>query len=515
VREDPLGLLEILFDQMPMGIAISDRDFNLLRFNPTLVDFITRYSRVPAAAILPGASFFDLLPQTEPVLRPLLTRVLDGETIRQEALPLVVNAHESYWDLVFTPIRDGVAIIGLLSVVIDATERTLAQRRLEQRVEERTRELTSLLEVAEATSSTLELSSLLGVILDQLQVVADYTGAAILIEDGEDLLTLDARWAGARLDEHVGTRIPKDRIGWWEAFEQRRKPVIIADIRGAEPEARAYRRVLGEALETEPYRQYRSWLGVPLVLKDRAIGMLALTHTKPGSYTPQHGRLALAVAGRAAIAIENARLYEQAQRAAALEERQRLARELHDSVTQTIFSMTLLGDAIPHLIERDPARARERTERLNELARGALAEMRALIIELRPESLEVDGLVGSLNKQVTALRDRHQLHVVAALGDEPDLPLEVKHDLYRIAREALHNVVKHANASHVELRLAHEDGGVVLEVRDDGTGFDPAVVPHTRMGLRSMRERVAQLGGRIEIDSAPGMGSRVRVVLAR
>jgi signal transduction histidine kinase len=147
------------------------------------------------------------------------------------------------------------------------------------------------------------------------------------------------------------------------------------------------------------------------------------------------------------------------------------------------------------------------------LAEAALAEMRALIFELRPESLETEGLVSALNKQAAATQARHELVVVTQLCDEPTLSLHVKQELYRVAQEAMHNIVKHAHASRVVLRLARTDGEVVLEVQDDGVGFDTSASFPGHLGLHSMRERVANLGGAFEIDSEQGKGTYIRVCI--
>src|SRR5260370_447511 len=168
-------------------------------------------------------------------------------------------------------------------------------------------------------------------------------------------------------------------------------------------------------------------------------------------------------------------LYEQAQELAALQERQRLARELHDSVSQALYGMSLGAHTIREALESsEPEQAMASTEYVIALAEAGLAEMRALLIELRPESLETEGLVVALTKHVAVLRARHKLAVDADLDDEPDLSLEVKHALYRIAQEALHNIVKHARASIVILRLAGQAKEIMLEESDNGRGFDPA-----------------------------------------
>ncbi len=204
-------------------------------------------------------------------------------------------------------------------------------------------------------------------------------------------------------------------------------------------------------------------------------------------------------------------LYEQAQELAALQERQRLARELHDSVSQALYGISLGAHTAGEALESDPEQAMASIEYVIALAEAGLAEMRALIFELRPESLEIEGLVAALTKQVAVLRTRYKLTVDAVLDNEPDLPLEMKHALYRIAQEALHNIVRHARASTVALRLARQENEIILQVHDNGKGFDPTSPFPGHFGVRSMEERVAKMGGTLTIESAPGQGTCIDV----
>ena len=208
-------------------------------------------------------------------------------------------------------------------------------------------------------------------------------------------------------------------------------------------------------------------------------------------------------------------LYEQAQELAALQERQRLARELHDSVSQALYGISLGAHTAGEALESDPEQAMASIEYVIALAGAGLAEMRALIFELRPESLEIEGLVAALTRQVAVLRTRYKLTVDATLDNEPDLPLEVKHALYRIAQEALHNIVKHARASTVALQLAQQGNEIILQVRDNGKGFDPARPFPGHFGVRSIEERVAKMGGTLTIESVPGQGTCIDVRVPR
>jgi PAS domain S-box-containing protein len=206
-------------------------------------------------------------------------------------------------------------------------------------------------------------------------------------------------------------------------------------------------------------------------------------------------------------------LREQAGALAAGEERAHLARELHDSVTQALFSMTLLTRTTELLIDRDPAAAREKLTVLHDLEREALAEMRALIFELRPGNLEQDGLVRALKTHTAALAGRVGLPIVVNSDIDGRLPIEIEDVLYRIAQEALHNVVKHAGARQVRLDLRRESDAVHLEIEDDGRGFDPANIPEGHLGVAGMRARAAKIDGELSIRSRPGAGATIELVV--
>lgn len=208
-----------------------------------------------------------------------------------------------------------------------------------------------------------------------------------------------------------------------------------------------------------------------------------------------------------------ASLQRQAAELAAGEERAHLARELHDSVTQALFSMTLVTRTVELLMDRDPAAARDKLRMLGELQRDALAEMRSLIFELRPGSLEDQGLVQALRRHATAVEGRIGIPITFEARAVERAPIEIEEALYRIAQEALHNVVKHARARRIRLSLSRVRDGLQLEVADDGVGFDPAVTGDGRLGLAGMRARAERVGGRLTIRSRRGGGTTVKVVV--
>jgi signal transduction histidine kinase len=266
----------------------------------------------------------------------------------------------------------------------------------------------------------------------------------------------------------------------------------------------------------------RSFLGVPIVAQGEVIGAFYLTEKNRGTaFDSSDQALIELLAAHASIAITNARLYEQSRELSIVSERNRLALELHDVVSQKLFSMVLTAEAAATQLGRDPGAARQQVERLGELAREALEELRSLILGLRPPDLERDGLVGALRKEIEMLARAHGVDVALASdgdGNGADHDHDRARDLVvlRIAHEALHNALHHAQAKHVEVRLGHAGGALVVEVRDDGIGFEPQrqELRSRHLGLTSMEERARELGARLEIRSAPGAGTTVRLELS-
>ena len=420
---------------------------------------------------------------------------------------------------IFTPASTeqwATLLLFLLTALVTGQLAAALRRRAED-ARQREREAVTLHEVARlVTGSPLELQPLLELVLDQLRTVVEYHAAEIISIERGEAAVLDYRGPLPR-EQVVGFRLdPHDSLmGLLEEVARRRGPVIREDLGGTSLLTRDLI-AAGVPIPPEALGQDRANLAVPLIVKGTVTGVQTLIHDRPGYYGERHAQLAMTFAQQAAAAIENARLFEQARGRAALVERQRLARELHDSVSQVLYGITLNAYSADELFESAPSRARGLLRDVLTLAEAGLVEMRALIFELHPESLEREGLVAALEKQAHAVQARHGVTVHAALTEEPDVPLVVKEVLYRIAQEALQNTTKHARARVVDLTLEADAGELVLRVSDDGRGFDPSVEFPGHLGLRSMRERAAGLGGTLDLDSAPGHGTRVcvRVPLA-
>jgi signal transduction histidine kinase len=261
-----------------------------------------------------------------------------------------------------------------------------------------------------------------------------------------------------------------------------------------------------------------SFLGVPIVARDGVIGAFYLTDKEGAeAFSDEDERLIVMLAAHAAIAIENARLYERSRELSAVEERNRLARDLHDSVVQKLFGIVLAAQSAATLLDRAPAAARPEVERLRELAQDAVAELRSLVFQLRPAAIETEGLAAALAKHVEVLRRVHHVPIELDVAGRARVRPDVDEEVFRIAQEALHNALRHAGAARLEVCLREEDGVLGLRVADDGAGFDPDD-PARRsrsLGLTSMEERAATLGGRLEIASQPGHGTTITLEVPR
>jgi signal transduction histidine kinase len=249
----------------------------------------------------------------------------------------------------------------------------------------------------------------------------------------------------------------------------------------------------------------------------RPYGVLTVYYHDSRPFTAEDMREAQTLAGQAALAIESAGLREQAGQAAALDERNRLARELHDSVTQSLYSVTLYAEAAARQLEGGNQEAViDHLRALRDTSRDALREMRLLIYELRAPEIERIGLAAALRGRLQAVERRGGLHAELVQKGDEKMPVASQQELYHIAREALNNALKHAHASRIVVHLVYQPERAVLEIKDDGVGFDSvAAMEAGGMGLHTMQERAQRLGAELEVQTSPGEGTLVRVVLTQ
>jgi len=397
--------------------------------------------------------------------------------------------------------------IGFVGTARDITE----LKRTEETLRETRDELAALLAISNEAVSTLKLEPLLNLILEQLKNVVDYSGAAILTLAQETMGFQAYRGPDLQIDI-LSLRFSPARIPVIHEVITARQAFCIEDIQDDALLAQAIQVATGLPVETI-FPNGRTWIGVPLIAKDRVIGMLSLFHNQPNYYKSQTMNLVQAFANQVTIAIDNARLHQQAQEAAAMAERARLARELHDSVTQALYSVNLYADATRLALSSGKTDvAAENARQLRSLAREAMSDMRLLIFELRPSILEEAGLVGALQARLEAVEVRSGFQTAFQVEGERCLPPSVEAELYRVAQEALNNVLKHAQAKQVTVRLQFDEARLCLTIRDDGLGFDLETARQSGgLGLRSMEERVQQIGGNLILETAPGKGTTLRI----
>jgi signal transduction histidine kinase len=395
--------------------------------------------------------------------------------------------------------------VELLATFANQAAMSLDNARLYGELQSRLEEMVGLQRLGTLLLEEHDFDRVLQAICEQLQRLTDAGGVGLaLLEDDPRYLEMRTV-VGPSANALRGARIPTEGSFAAEALRTNR-PQRSDD---AQNDPRGYKQslVLGNT---------HTILSVPMKTRQRTVGVLSIYNKQAeGGFTDRDADLATFFANSAAAAIENARLYERTREYAVVEERNRLARELHDSVTQSLFSVSLLSEAALSLLERDPSKARERLERANELAQGALAEMRALIFQLRPMTLQEEGLLSAIKKHLAALLSRHGRVVeLKVTGSVRRLPAGVEEAAFRIVQESLNNVVKHANAPRAQVALHFEPRLLKLSTADNGVGFDPNARPraHT-MGMASMRERAESVGGRISVESAPARGTRVSVDL--
>jgi len=398
--------------------------------------------------------------------------------------------------------------LGYIGSALDVTDQIEARRSLEERVAERTRvveqrtlSLEALYRADEELYRSLRLDEVLDALVDVAAQVlkADKSFVHVWDPEREQLVVVATRGISpATLP--LMTRARGEGIVGTVALL--RESIALEDV-AAEAE---------HARRAEDREDIKSFLTVPILIGDDLFGVFTVGYTERRTFDADDDRLLNALAQRAGLAIENARLYEQAQQAATLEERQRLARDLHDAVTQTLFSASLIAEVVPRLWERNHGEGERRLAELRQLTRGALAEMRTLLLELRPEAL-TDVPLGDLLRQLgDAFTGRSRIPASVEVEGERRLPADVQIALYRIAQEALNNVFKHANATEVRLSLMSTPDQVELQVADDGRGFDPTRSKPGHLGMSTMQERARAIGAHVEIESSEGQGSTVTVV---
>ena len=391
--------------------------------------------------------------------------------------------------------------------ITDVTKRRKIAEMLERRVEERTSEIERRRQVADGLRNILAtlnsrrpLAEILDFIVTQARLLLRADACAVFGRDGQpNRLTLQAS-SELTTDEII--QIDKTLTG----TRLRRGVLLLAAGEQAQPLEGPWP---VQDLATSTGQAQPIQLIVPLHVRGELYGAIVLGYHTPHPFSKEDAELAMSFADQTALAIENARLSSQIERTAVAAERNRIARDLHDAVTQTLFSASMIADVLPRIWQRNPAEGERRLSELRELTRGALAEMRTLLLELRPSKLiEVD--ISDLLRQLAeGIAGRARVAISVQIEGECKMPDDVKVALYRIAQEALNNVAKHAQASQASVHLHSTPSKIELTVSDDGRGF---VFDHIRpehLGLGIMRERADSIGATLDVHSQPEQGVTV------
>jgi signal transduction histidine kinase len=378
------------------------------------------------------------------------------------------------------------------------TERTYDLQRVNEELNQRAIQLETSAKVAREITSILNIDLLLKRVVELIKEAFGYYHVQVfLLEKERNILVLGAS-SGERYIQHKQLELDGKSIN--------SQAILTGDIQ------------MVNDINTSQYYLYdeglpetNSELVVPLKVGKKIIGTLDIHDTKMNSFHDKDLLVLQSLADQIAIAIENAQLYNQSRDLAVLEERHRLARELHDSVTQSLYSLVLLTEGWRRiLVGNGHNQAAQYLARVGEIASQALKEMRLLILELRPPTLEQEGLIGALQKRLDAVENRVGIKARVIMDEYCNIPISLEKELYWIAQEALNNSLKHANASMVTVRIQVIDKNVVLKVVDDGIGFDLKTVENQGgMGLSNMRERAIRVGGKVTVESSIGEGTIV------
>jgi PAS domain S-box-containing protein len=380
--------------------------------------------------------------------------------------------------------------------------------------EQRRRVAEGLGDILTIINSNRSLDEILDYLVTRIGLMLGADGVAVFCLRSKDgpLTVQAAQGLPADFVSQISLPVGQGAVGWSLLT---RKPVFVPDVHDFPAQFRPQLEPPQQELLTRLSERCRAVLAVPIIVKNEPYGSIALYYTGSQELSEESISLAAAFADQAALAIENARLRTQAEQAAAAAERSRLARDLHDAVTQTLFSASLIAEVLPRLWERDAEEGRRRLEELRQLTRGALAEMRTLLLELRPAALTEVSLGDLLRQLAEAVTGRARIPITLAVDGQCPLPPDVQIALYRIAQEALNNVAKHAGASQATVDLNCNEDGIKLRIRDNGRGFDLSLVSPTSLGLGIMRERAESVGAILAIDSQIGKGTEVTVIWVR
>jgi PAS domain S-box-containing protein len=514
-----------LFETMGYGCIITDRAGLIQEVNGSA-------RRILGSSPLIGKMISDFFTDRDrAAVRAWLTTLQHSFTPQEWNLPLVLDDSP----LIYVTLSVSVAWedntpAALYWILLDTTSRKqiedqlyILNTQLEKRVWERTAELEvekrlkdealrrehaarveaeALRDLAMVLNSTLDLSEVLDSILANLGRVVLYDAALIMLIEGDSARVVRSQGFEelSGVEEALqGLTLSVESYPLSYMVETQ-KPFILSDWMAGR-----------QWLQIPNLHLVQSVVGVQITTRGDLLGFVTLFSFTPGFFTYRHGSQLQAFAAQAAIAIRNAKAHQQGRQLAMLEERQRIARDLHDAVSQTLFSASMLAEALPRLWKRHPDRVIENLHQLHTLVRGAFAELRTLLVELRPMTIFKVDLGTLLSQLAEAAKTRHRMNIVVAVPKERiEIPGEIKMVFYRVAQEAINNIIKHSRASEVYIRLDTTTDSFDLSIQDNGVGMDTEKTTGG-IGLEMMHERTESIGAMLEIISSPGAGTQIKM----
>ncbi len=494
--------LKAIFDNTLQAFVLVDRNFVVQAFNKTAGAGI---EIALGEEIKEGDSAYDFVPEKElDQFKKDFKKVLSGGSVSREQY-VKLGPIEKWFEFNYNPVFvDNGSVIGICFSAIDIDERKKAATALAESEARLLAEMQSALAVTRALVSEMNVNNLLDFIMAQAEDLTKPDGVAVLLlsDDGQRLEVASSGESRSRIE--VGAQVPMQ--GSLAGLAVSSRQVQISN-RALDDERAASICVLLQPVKVH------SLLCAPLEVQGKSLGVLLIwSYDRRQVFTEHNSQLISLFADQAALALQNAHLHARDRQLAVEQERHRLARELHDTVTQSLYSISMAAQTSLKLLNQ--AGADDKIQRplnhISTLAKNSLTEMREQIYHLTPTSLAEKGLIEALGQHCNLLRNHYDLVIEFIAGSGLSFSMDQQKALYYIAREALWNVIKYADAMHINVLLTGEDDQIVLSVIDNGIGFDSlAGIRNETMGLRNMAERAKQLGGTFEVQSKPGQGSRV------
>ena len=501
------ALLRRVLEVLPVGVWIIDRNSRILSGNPEAQRIwggakyvkLNEYGEYKAWRADSGeqvSEWAGSLAITQGKITLDEELEIDGfdgarRTILNSALPLFTE-------------EDG--LVGAISVNQDITKR----KRDEEELQKAHAQLSTLLEISRLIVSTLDLEHLLNIVIEQVGKVLPYEGAAILIRE-QDFLKFRVIRGSPDFHSLINVAVPLEEPTLVDPLIKAKEPFYIPDLPDEPDVLKQIQMII--RLPLDGFSLMRSWLGQPLFARDDLVGFLVLTHSQPDFYSPQARIIAQAFGNQVAIAIQNAQLFKRSHEVATVEERSRLARELHNSVAQALYSISLFTDAMRRALKTNKLDVvSDHLDELVKLSRQAMSDMRLLIFELRPPILEKDGLLAALQSRLDSVKSRAGFQAQIDTEGIFQFTSEQESELYWIAIEVLNNVIKHAQASQVSVQLRADADRFRMIIADNGVGFDLAFAEQAGgQGLRNIRERAEKIGAACRIKSASRKGTKITI----